>query len=104
MLGVNMASGWKYDREQDGLDEAAALAEYVKNKTDSGVWPEVTYWFLDNEQHLEKVSCWNCTPKACTIELIRYAHMHLFYPMPIAVRQGWRIESMDRGNVRFPYQ
>mmetsp|Transcript_25761 Transcript_25761/g.54448 ORF Transcript_25761/g.54448 Transcript_25761/m.54448 type:complete len:612 (-) Transcript_25761:77-1912(-) len=59
LLGVNMASGWKYNRDQDGLDDAAALAALVKNKTDTGDWPNVEHWFLDNEQHLEK---FNNTP------------------------------------------
>lgn len=56
MLGINMVSGWKYNRTEDGLNEAEALANYTRNKIDMGVWPEVVYWFLDNEQHLEKVS------------------------------------------------
>lgn len=51
-----MVSGWKYNRDEDGLDEAEALANYTRNKIDAGLWPEVNYWFLDNEQHLEDVS------------------------------------------------
>ena len=32
MLGVNVNSGWKYDRDEDGLAEAGRLAEHVQKK------------------------------------------------------------------------
>ncbi len=44
MVGVNMVSGFKYNRMQDGLNEAKALIQHcVDNKYN------VKYWFLDNE-------------------------------------------------------
>lgn len=55
LLGVNARSGWRYGMHQEGLDNATALAEHVSSSNGS-FWPAsgVKYWFIDNEQHLEK--------------------------------------------------
>jgi len=46
MLGINMGSGLKYNRVQDGIDEAVALVQYCQDKG-----YDVTYWYLDNEAY-----------------------------------------------------
>ena len=69
-----MASGWKYDKDKEGLDEAEALAKYVRNKIDNNGWPEVTYFFLDNEQYMESF-CKKKDPDK--------------YPQCIDLRDGW---------------
>ncbi len=46
MVGVNMGSGLKYNRVQDGIDEAVALVQYC---LDNGY--DVKYWYLDNEAY-----------------------------------------------------
>ncbi len=46
MLGINMGSGLKYDRVQDGIDEAVALLQYCKDKG-----YDVKYWYYDNESY-----------------------------------------------------
>lgn len=46
MLGINMGSGLKYNRVQDGIDEAVALVQYCQDKG-----YEVKYWYLDNEAY-----------------------------------------------------
>lgn len=46
MLGINMGSGLKYNRIQDGIDEAVALVQYCQDKG-----YEVKYWYLDNEAY-----------------------------------------------------
>lgn len=46
MLGINMGSGLKYNRVQDGIEEAVALVQYC---VDKGY--EVKYWYLDNEPY-----------------------------------------------------
>ena len=46
MLGINMGSGMKYDRVQDGVDEAVALVQYCLDKGYN-----VKYWYLDNEAY-----------------------------------------------------
>ena len=46
MLGINMGSGLKYNRVQDGINEAVALIQYCKDKG-----YDVKYWYLDNEAY-----------------------------------------------------
>jgi hypothetical protein len=46
LIGINMASGVKYDREQDGIDEAKALVQHCMNQ---GV--PVKYYYLGNEPY-----------------------------------------------------
>lgn len=46
MLGINMGSGMKYNRVQDGIDEAVALVQYCNDKGYN-----VKYWYLDNEPY-----------------------------------------------------
>jgi len=46
LVGINMSSGWRWNRQQDGLDEAIALMQYCKDKNF-----KVEYWFLDNEPY-----------------------------------------------------
>ena len=44
MVGINMGSGMKYNRVQDGINEAVALVQHCKDKG----YP-VKYFYLDNE-------------------------------------------------------
>ena len=46
LIGVNMGSGKKYDRVEDGIDEAKALVQYC---IDQGV--RVKYYYLGNEPY-----------------------------------------------------
>ncbi len=47
VLGINMESGAKFNRQSEGLEEAKALMRYCKEKNFN-----VKYWFLDNESYL----------------------------------------------------
>lgn len=46
LVGINMSSGWRWNRQQDGLDEAVALMQYCQDKNFN-----VKYWYLDNEPY-----------------------------------------------------
>ena len=46
MVGINMGSGMKYNRVQDGIDEAVALVQYCKDKGYN-----IKYFYLDNETY-----------------------------------------------------
>lgn len=46
LLGINMSSGRKWNRLEDGLKEAIELMKYCKAKKFN-----VKYWFLDNEPY-----------------------------------------------------
>ena len=44
LLGINIKSGLKFDRVQDGLEEARRWVQYCKDKGYN-----VKFWYLDNE-------------------------------------------------------
>jgi alpha-L-arabinofuranosidase len=46
LLGINMSSGRRWNRQADGINEALALMKYCKDKKFN-----VKYWFLDNEPY-----------------------------------------------------
>lgn len=46
LVGINMSSGWRWNRKDDGIKEAIALMQYCKDKNF-----DVKYWFLDNEPY-----------------------------------------------------
>ncbi len=47
VLGINMDSGWRYNRQEDGLNEAVELLKYCNE-----MGYEVNYLFLCNENYL----------------------------------------------------
>ncbi len=47
VLGINMDSGWRYNRQEDGLNEAVDLLKYCNE-----MGYEVNYLFLDNENYM----------------------------------------------------
>jgi alpha-L-arabinofuranosidase len=46
LLGINMCSGWRWNRIEDGIEEALALMKYCKDRNF-----DVTYWYLGNEPY-----------------------------------------------------
>lgn len=46
MIGINMGSGLKFNRVQDGINEAVALVQHCKDKG-----YDVKYFYLDNEAY-----------------------------------------------------
>ena len=46
MIGINMSSGRNYNRQEDGLNEAIALLQYLEEQN-----IDVQYLYLDNENH-----------------------------------------------------
>lgn len=46
LVGINMSSGWRWNRQEDGLKESIALMQYCKDRNFV-----VKYWFLDNEPY-----------------------------------------------------
>jgi hypothetical protein len=46
LVGINMSSGWRWNRTPDGIKEAIALMQHCKDKNFN-----VVYWYLDNEPY-----------------------------------------------------
>ena len=62
LVGINMSSGWRWNRQQDGLDEAIALMQYCKDKSF-----KVKYWYLDNEPYQHDSNGGSKTPEQYAI-------------------------------------
>lgn len=48
LVGINMSSGWRWNRLEDGINEALALMQHLKDKNF-----DVTYYYLDNEPYMD---------------------------------------------------
>lgn len=46
LMGINISSGRRWNRQEDGINEAVALMNYCKEKKFN-----VKYWYLDNEPY-----------------------------------------------------
>lgn len=46
LLGINMSSGWRWNRLEDGVREALELMKYCRDRNFN-----VKYWYLDNEPY-----------------------------------------------------
>ena len=46
LIGINMSSAWRWNRLEEGIQEALALMDYCRNKN-----LNVKYWYLDNEPY-----------------------------------------------------
>ncbi len=46
LMGINMSSAWRWNRMEDGLNEAISLMKYCRDKNF-----KVKYWYLDNEPY-----------------------------------------------------
>jgi hypothetical protein len=58
LVGINVSSGWRWNRQQEGLEEAIALMQYCKDKNF-----EVKYWYLDNEPYQHDSNGGSKTPE-----------------------------------------
>lgn len=51
LIGINMGSGKKFDKQKDGIDEAKALVLKVKNYVAANMPKAKKYFYLDNEPY-----------------------------------------------------
>ena len=58
LVGINMSSGWRWNRKQDGIHEAIALMQFCKEKNF-----KVEYWYLDNEPYQHDSNGGSKTPE-----------------------------------------
>jgi len=58
LVGINMSSGWRWNRKNDGISEALALMQYCKDKNF-----KVEYWYLDNEPYAQDSNGGTKTPE-----------------------------------------
>lgn len=58
LVGINMSSGWRWNRLDDGVKEAISLMQYCKDKNF-----KVEYWYLDNEPYQHDSNGGSKTPE-----------------------------------------
>ena len=85
LVGINMSSGRRWNRQQDGLDEAIALMQYCKDKD----FP-VTYWYLDNEPYEPGSNGGEKTPAEYAALINAYAPVMKAFDPNIKIVVNWR--------------
>jgi alpha-L-arabinofuranosidase len=84
LLGINVSSGWRWNRKQDGINEALALMKYCKNKNF-----KVQYWYLDNEPYQHDSNGGTKTPEQYADLINTYAPVMKAFDPNIKVVANW---------------
>ncbi|MEX0685134.1 MAG: T9SS type A sorting domain-containing protein [Balneolales bacterium] len=98
LLGINVDSGRRWDREQDGIDEALALMQYCKDNDF-----DVTYWYLGNEAYHNTSNGGEKTAQQYANLINTYANAMREIDPDIKVVANW-ISGMTRSHIRSDYQ
>lgn len=85
LMGINMDSGRRFNRMQDGIDEALALMHYVKDKG-----YDVKYWYLGNEPYLDDSNGGVKSPQQYADLINIYADVMRQVDPDIKVVANWR--------------
>lgn len=84
MLGINMSSGWKWDRIDDGINEALALMKYCHEKKF-----DVKFWYLDNEPYQHDSNGGAKTPKEYAELINKFAPRMKNFKPDIKIIANW---------------
>ncbi len=96
LVGINMSSAWRWNRMEDGINEALALMQYCRDNDF-----EVTYWYLDNEPYMHDSNGGEKTIEEYA-ELIReFGSAMRAFDSDIKLVANWR---QGFSNQRFNYE
>lgn len=95
LLGINMDSGRRWDRMQDGIDEALALMQYCEDNDF-----EVTYWYLGNEPYLDDSNGGVKTPQEYAELINTYADAMREVDPDIKIVANWR-QGIERNSNEY---
>ncbi len=84
LVGINMSSGWRWDRQQDGLNEAVALMKYCRDKHFN-----VKYWYLDNEPYQHDSNGGSKTPEEYAALINAYVPVMKAFDPDIKIVANW---------------
>jgi alpha-L-arabinofuranosidase len=84
LAGINMSSGWRWNRQNDGLNEAIALMQYCKNRNF-----KVDYWYLDNEPYQDDSNGGAKTPEQYASLINTYVPAMKAYNPDIKIIANW---------------
>ena len=84
LIGINMSSGWRWNKNEDGLNEALALMQYCKDKNFN-----VEYWYLDNEPYQSDSNGGSKTPEEYAGLINTYAPAMKTFDPNIKIVANW---------------
>jgi len=84
LVGINISSGRRWNRSNDGTTEALALMQYCRNKNF-----EVKYWFLDNEPYQHDSNGGAKTPEEYAGLINMYAPLMKAFDPDIKIIVNW---------------
>ena len=93
LVGINVSSGWRWDRLQDGLDEAIALMKYCREADF-----EVIYWYLDNEPYQHDSNGGTKTPEVYAELINAYAPVMKAFDPDIKIVVNWNSGFKNKRN------
>ncbi|MDX9882942.1 MAG: hypothetical protein RBS73_12840 [Prolixibacteraceae bacterium] len=84
LVGINMSSGWRWNRQEDGIKEALALMQYCKDKNF-----DVEYWYLDNEPYQHDSNGGSKTPEEYAALINTYVPAMKAFSPNIKIVANW---------------
>ncbi len=84
LVGINMSSGWRWNRTSDGIKEAIALMQHCKDKNF-----KVEYWYLDNEPYQPDSNGGSKTPEEYAGLINTYVPSMKAYDPTIKIVANW---------------
>lgn len=91
LIGINVSSGWRWDREEDGIKEALDLMQYCRDKNFN-----VEYWYLDNEPYQHDSNGGAKSPEIYATLLNTYAQQMKAFDPDIKIVANWKAYFSDK--------
>jgi alpha-L-arabinofuranosidase len=93
LVGINMSSGWRWNRNEDGINEAIALMQYCKDRNF-----KVEYWFLDNEPYQDDSNGGAKTPEQYGSLINTYVPVMKAFDPTIKIVVNWNSGFKSKRN------
>lgn len=84
LVGINMSSGWRWNRQDEGLKEALALMQYCKDQNF-----HVEYWYLDNEPYMHDSNGGSKTPEQYAALINAYVPVMKAFDPNVKIVANW---------------
>ncbi len=84
LVGINMSSGWRWNRQSEGIKEAIDLMKYCRDKNF-----DVEFWYLDNEPYQHDSNGGSKTPEQYAALVNAYAPAMKAFDPDIKIVVNW---------------
>ncbi len=91
LVGINVSSGLRWKRQEDGIKEAIALMQYCKDKNFN-----VEYWYLDNEPYQEDSNGGAKTPEQYADLINTYVPAMKAFDTNIKIVANWNASFKNK--------